>query len=156
MGVERHHLGSKERVSSDLDVIGFPSAAGRGIRHRLRAGGTLRALQGSAARGRAGNDSDRSLQRFCPVSSPAGLPSILAVGAVDEELNVANFSNRAVNPSGLVDFVAPGVGIHSAWVMPTRYRTLSGTSMATLTWPASSHSCGRSTLLPHPRRSRRY
>lgn len=79
----------------------------------------------------AGNDSDRSLQRFCPVSSPADCPSILAVGAVDEELNVANFSNRAVNPSGLVDFVAPGVGIHSAWVMPTRYRTLSGTSMAT-------------------------
>lgn len=79
----------------------------------------------------AGNDSDRSLQRFCPVSSPADCPSILAVGAIDEGLNVANFSNRAVNPSGLVDFVAPGVGIHSAWVMPTRYRTLSGTSMAT-------------------------
>ncbi len=79
----------------------------------------------------AGNDSDRSLQRLCPVSSPADCPSILAVGAIDEELNVANFSNRAVNPSGLVDFVAPGVGIHSAWVMPTRYRTLSGTSMAT-------------------------
>jgi subtilisin family serine protease len=55
----------------------------------------------------------------------------LAVGAIDEELNVANFSNRAVNPTGLVDFIAPGVGIHSAWVMPTRYRTLSGTSMAT-------------------------
>ncbi|MDI9606539.1 MAG: S8 family serine peptidase [Bacteroidota bacterium] len=79
----------------------------------------------------AGNDSDRSLQRFCPVSSPADCPSILAVGAIDEGLNVANFSNRAVNPSGLVDFVAPGVGIHSAWVMPSRYRTLSGTSMAT-------------------------
>lgn len=79
----------------------------------------------------AGNDSDRSLQRFCPVSSPADCPSILAIGAIDEELNVANFSNRAVNPSGLVDFVAPGVGIHSAWIMPTRYRTLSGTSMAT-------------------------
>ncbi|HHU26681.1 MAG TPA: S8 family serine peptidase [Bacteroidales bacterium] len=79
----------------------------------------------------AGNDSDRSLQRFCPVSSPADCPSILAVGAIDEELNVANFSNRAVNPTGLVDFIAPGVGIHSAWVMPTRYRTLSGTSMAT-------------------------
>ncbi len=79
----------------------------------------------------AGNDSDRSLQRLCPVSSPADCPSILAVGAIDEELNVANFSNCAVNPSGLVDFVAPGVGIHSAWVMPTRYRTLSGTSMAT-------------------------
>ncbi len=79
----------------------------------------------------AGNDSDRSLQRFCPVSSPADCPSILAVGGIDEGLNVANFSNRAVNPSGLVDFVAPGVGIHSAWVMPSRYRTLSGTSMAT-------------------------
>jgi subtilisin len=79
----------------------------------------------------AGNDSDRSQQRFYAVSSPADCPSILAVGAIDQELNVANFSNRALNPSGLVDFVAPGVGIHSTWIKPTRYRTLSGTSMAT-------------------------
>ncbi|HBF95243.1 MAG TPA: hypothetical protein DDZ69_06215, partial [Porphyromonadaceae bacterium] len=43
----------------------------------------------------------------------------------------ADFSNRALNESGLVDLAAPGVGIYSSWPMPARYRTLSGTSMAT-------------------------
>ena len=65
------------------------------------------------------------------MASPADCPSILAVGAIDSELQIGNFSNRAINPSGLVDIVAPGVDIHSSWPMPRRYRTLSGTSMAT-------------------------
>lgn len=79
----------------------------------------------------AGNDSRRSENQFSPVSSPADCPSILAVGAVDSTLQVADFSNRALNESGLVDMAAPGVGICSSWPMPARYRTLSGTSMAT-------------------------
>lgn len=79
----------------------------------------------------AGNNSRRSKNRFSPVASPADCPSILAVAAIDPELQVADFSNRAINPSGLVDIAAPGVDIYSSWPMPTRYRTLSGTSMAT-------------------------
>jgi subtilisin family serine protease len=79
----------------------------------------------------AGNDSRRSQNRYSPVSSPADCPSILAVGALDESLAVADFSNRAVNKGGEVDIAAPGVAIYSSWPMPTRYRTLSGTSMAT-------------------------
>lgn len=79
----------------------------------------------------AGNDSLRSKKRFSPVSSPADCPSVLAVGAIDKEMKVADFSNRAINPSGLVDFAAPGVGIYSSWLVPVNYRTLSGTSMAT-------------------------
>ena len=79
----------------------------------------------------AGNDSKRSENQFSPVSSPADCPSILAVGAVNSTLQVADFSNRALNESGLVDLAAPGVGIYSSWPMPARYRTLSGTSMAT-------------------------
>ena len=79
----------------------------------------------------AGNDSRRSENRFSPVSSPADCPSILAVGAVDSALQVADFSNRALNESGRVDLAAPGVDVYSSWPMPARYRTLSGTSMAT-------------------------
>lgn len=79
----------------------------------------------------AGNDSRRSTNLFSPVSSPADCPSILAVGAVDSALQVADFSNRAINQEGLVDLAAPGVAIYSSWPMPSRYRTLSGTSMAT-------------------------
>lgn len=79
----------------------------------------------------AGNQSNRSRDRYSPVASPADCPSILAVAALDENLTIANFSNREINPSGKVDIAGPGVDIHSAWPMPERYRTLSGTSMAT-------------------------
>lgn len=79
----------------------------------------------------AGNESRRSKNQFSPVGSPADCPSILAVGAVDSSLQVADFSNRALNKEGLVDLAAPGVAIYSSWPMPAGYRTLSGTSMAT-------------------------
>ena len=79
----------------------------------------------------AGNDSRRSKNQFSPVGSPADCPSILAVAAIDPSLQVADFSNRAVNPGGLVDIAAPGVGIYSSWPMPLRNRIISGTSMAT-------------------------
>ena len=80
----------------------------------------------------AGNDSDRRVGDIRPVSHPANCPSILAVAAVDVNLRVAYFSNRGVNPmGGQVDIAGPGVSVYSSWPMPTRYRTISGTSMAT-------------------------
>ncbi|WP_192579313.1 S8 family peptidase [Dyadobacter aurulentus] len=79
----------------------------------------------------AGNESRRSMNQFSPVGSPADCPSILAVAAVDSNLNVADFSNRGINPNGEVDIAGPGVDIYSSWPMPMRYRTISGTSMAT-------------------------
>lgn len=89
----------------------------------------------------AGNESQRSKNRFNPVASPADCPSILAVAAIDSELQIGDFSNRAINPGGLVDICAPGVSVYSSWPMPTRYRTISGTSMAT------PHVAGISALL---------
>jgi subtilisin len=80
----------------------------------------------------AGNDSDRRNGVIRPVSHPANCPSILAVAAVDVNLAVAPFSNRGINPmGGQVDIAGPGVNVYSTWPMPTRYRRLSGTSMAT-------------------------
>lgn len=79
----------------------------------------------------AGNDSRRSFKQYIPVSSPANCPSVLAVGALDSNLNVADFSNRSINPESQIDIAAPGVSIYSSWIMPTRNRTISGTSMAT-------------------------
>jgi subtilisin len=80
----------------------------------------------------AGNGSDRANGRFAPVGQPANSPSILAVGALDGALKVANFSCRS-NPvaGGKVDLIGPGVNVYSTWPMTTRYRTISGTSMAT-------------------------
>ena len=88
----------------------------------------------------AGNDSDRLSGIIAPVGSPANCPSILAVAALDANIlagnvgfNVANFSCGTVflHPSAKVDIAAPGVNVYSTWPMPTRYRAISGTSMAT-------------------------
>ncbi len=80
----------------------------------------------------AGNDSNRASGRIVPVARPANCPSIMAVAALDSQLRIANFSNRGINPEGgQVDIAAPGVGVYSSWLMPTQYRTISGTSMAT-------------------------
>jgi subtilisin family serine protease len=78
----------------------------------------------------AGNDSRRP-NRLSPVGHPANCPSIMAVAALDQRLDVAWFSCAGLNPQGgQVDIAAPGVDIHSAWP-GTLYHTISGTSMAT-------------------------
>ena len=80
----------------------------------------------------AGNDSRRAQGVVVPVSHPANCPSILSVGALDVQLQVADFSNRGIDQrGGQLDFAAPGVDVHSAWLMPRRHRRISGTSMAT-------------------------
>lgn len=79
----------------------------------------------------AGNDSNRPSSSE-PVSHPANCPSIMAVAALDSSSRVARFSNRGVNPlGGQIDIAAPGVDVYSSSPMPTRYRRLNGTSMAT-------------------------
>ncbi len=84
----------------------------------------------------AGNDSRRpSMPR--PVSSPANAESIMAVAAVDRQLNVASFSNGGINAGdgGKVDVAAPGVDVFSTYSENVSdgalYARLSGTSMAT-------------------------
>ncbi len=83
----------------------------------------------------AGNDSARP-QIPRPVSSPANADAIMAVGAVDEEMKVARFSNGGINASGggKVDLVAPGVHILSSYSKNAKdkliYKYLDGTSMS--------------------------
>ena len=80
----------------------------------------------------AGNSSEREKNEFGFVHRPANNRSILAVGAVDADLSVADFSVRgSKRQGGEIDLVAPGVDIFSAWTRPQNYRSISGTSMAT-------------------------
>lgn len=66
------------------------------------------------------------------VYSPANCPSILAVGAVDRRLDLANFSSIGINPNGgEVNLVGPGIEVHSSRPMTARYGKMQGTSMAT-------------------------
>jgi subtilisin family serine protease len=87
----------------------------------------LRALKaGTLIVAAAGNEREQG----GVVGHPANCPSIMAVAAVDSSLALAPFSCGS-GPVGKVDIAGPGVAVHSSWPMPTRYRTISGTSMAT-------------------------
>ncbi|WP_109830134.1 S8 family peptidase [Reichenbachiella versicolor] len=87
--------------------------------------------QGSLIIAASGNDSHRPFN-INPIGSPANVPSIMSVAAVDSNLKVARFSNRAINPGTMMEISGPGVGVYSSWITSTKpYNTISGTSMAT-------------------------
>ncbi|MGH8880962.1 MAG: S8 family serine peptidase [Stackebrandtia sp.] len=82
----------------------------------------------------AGNNANRPANQFGFVIAPANSLSIMAVGALDSKLGMANFSARSTVPGCNVDIVGPGVAVDSSWPMtinPKRYHIISGTSMAT-------------------------
>jgi len=58
--------------------------------------------------------------------APANSPTIMSVASLDPNLAPSSFSNF-----GKIEIAAPGRDIFSSWPRPTRYRTISGTSMAT-------------------------
>ncbi len=83
----------------------------------------------------AGNNANRPSDPGF-VGVPANSPSIVAVGAIDGALAIAPFSARSTTvDGGNVDIAAPGVDVYSSWPVfgsaPSRYNTISGTSMAT-------------------------
>ena len=90
----------------------------------------------------AGNNADRVNGEPGFVGAPANSPYIMAVGALNQQLDTAFFSARTLPGSGgQVDVAGPGFQVYSSWTMPTRYRTISGTSMAT------PHAAGVAALL---------
>jgi len=112
-------------VSMSLAALAPPSQAYEQVARRALNAGTLIVAAAS-------NDSRRSQGVFQPVGRPANSPSVLAVAAVDSQMRIADFSNRgAASGGGQVDIAGPGVGVYSCWPMPTRFRSISGTSMAT-------------------------
>ncbi|MGQ0779441.1 MAG: S8 family serine peptidase [Pseudonocardiales bacterium] len=78
----------------------------------------------------AGSESDRKRGHIASVGHPANCPSIMAIGAVDVQGRIANFSCGTMGAIGQIDLVAPGVDVHSSWPMPMRYSRTSGTSTA--------------------------
>lgn len=84
-----------------------------------------------------GNDSSRPFS-IRPTGAPANSPGAFAVGALDHNLHIANFSN-----GGKVEIAAPGVGVFSSLPRPRMYASWSGTSMAT------PHVAGIAALLAH-------
>jgi subtilisin len=58
--------------------------------------------------------------------APANSPTIMSVASLDKNLKPSSFSNF-----GKIEIAAPGRDVFSSWPRPTRYKTISGTSMAT-------------------------
>jgi subtilisin len=80
----------------------------------------------------AGNNARRSAGDPGFVGVPANSPSIMAVGAVDRALAIADFSAASSTVAGgQVDIAGPGVNVYSSWPLPGATNTISGTSMAT-------------------------
>ncbi|HVK56811.1 MAG TPA: S8 family serine peptidase [Burkholderiales bacterium] len=111
-------------LGAQVGMAPFSTAFERVARRALK--------QGTLIIAAAGNESRRPLRRLLPVNHPANCPSIMAVGALDERMQVAPFSNagRAL-PGGQVDIAGPGVDVYSSWIGPQLYNTIDGTSMAT-------------------------
>jgi len=111
-------------MSLGADVRAVSTAYETAGRRALAAGTLVIAAAGNNARRSAGNPGF--------VGVPANSPSIMAVGAVDPSLAVADFSAASSTvDGGQVDIAAPGVDVHSSWPRPQVTRTISGTSMAT-------------------------
>lgn len=127
--------------------LGAPTRRGQTFSRVFEAVAVRAQRAGSLIIAAAGNESDRPTV-INPVAHPANCPSIMAVAAIDSSGRVARFSNRGINPDGgQVDIAGPGVDVYSSWPMPTRYRRLNGTSMAT------PHAAGVAALYAqaHPR-----
>jgi len=78
----------------------------------------------------AGNSSQRP-DCISPVEHPANCPSVLAVGALNQNLAPASFSNgRLDTGKHVVDIMAPGTAMRSCAPRPTLYQVASGTSTA--------------------------
>ncbi len=123
-------------VANKCHVINM--SLGASVRTRSTAYETAgqRALgSGSLIIAAAGNNARRSEGNPGFVGRPANSWSIMAVGAVDSCLQIANFSARTSGVSGgEVDIAGPGVAIFSSWPLdkePGKYRSINGTSMAT-------------------------
>jgi subtilisin family serine protease len=122
-------------VSNECDIVSMSlgndaSGAGQPISQELEMAANAALLRGTLVVAGAGNNSNRADGLVSPVNHPASCPSIIAVGAVEHDLSVANYSTGAPNSGDpKVDIAAPGTARSAT--KGGGYETRSGTSIAT-------------------------
>ncbi len=112
-----------DAANSGADVISM-SLGGPGKTTRAQRDAIRYAFQKGAIVVVAAGNSNRDAKDF----TPASMPGVIVVGAVDQHLNKARFSNT--NTSLKMPIAAPGVDIMSS-IPGSSYQKFSGTSMAT-------------------------
>lgn len=112
-------------VANGCEVISMSLAARTGELASYTQAGNRALAAGSLLVAAAGNDSARP-GNIANTGSPANSPSVMSVAALDQNLDIAPFSN-----GGKVDIAGPGVDVFSSVPAPTLHGNKSGTSMAT-------------------------
>lgn len=112
-----------DAANGGADVISM-SLGGPGRPSKAQADAIKYAFKKGAIVIVAAGNSNRDAKNF----SPASIPGVICVSAVDQNLNKASFSNT--NTSLKMPIAAPGVDIMSS-IPGSKYQKFSGTSMAT-------------------------
>jgi subtilisin family serine protease len=106
-------------IANRCEVISMSLGSPSPVQAAYTAAGSAALARGCLIVAAAGNSGG-------PTGSPANSPTILAVASLDPNLAPSNFSSR-----GKIEISGPGRDVFSSWPRPLRYRTISGTSMAT-------------------------
>ena len=106
-------------VANRCPVISMSLGAQIGVQPAYTAAGQSALNNGCLIIAAAGNAGGAT-------GAPANSPTIMSVASLDQNLSPSSFSNF-----GKIEIAAPGRDVFSSWPRPVRYKTISGTSMAT-------------------------
>ena len=105
-------------IANRCQVISMSLGSQTGVQPSYTAAGQSALNNGCLIIAAAGNASSST-------GAPANSPTIMSVASLDPNLTPSSFSNF-----GKIEIAAPGRDVFSSWPRPTKYRTISGTSMA--------------------------
>lgn len=105
-------------IANRCEVISMSLGSQSPVQAAYTAAGQAALSAGCLIIAAAGNASSQT-------GAPANSPTIMSVASLDPNLMPSSFSNF-----GKIEIAAPGRDVFSSWPRPTRYRTISGTSMA--------------------------
>jgi subtilisin family serine protease len=106
-------------IANRCTVISMSLGSQSGVQPSYTAAGRSALNNGCLIVAAAGNAASNT-------GAPANSPTIMSVASLDQNLSPSSFSNF-----GKIEIAAPGRDVFSSWPRPTRYKIISGTSMAT-------------------------
>jgi len=112
-------------LANSCEIVSMSLSAPVGVQASYTKAGTKALAVGTLLIAAAGNDSNRP-GTIANTGAPANSPTIMAVAAVDQNLDMYVRSN-----GGKIEITGPGVNVYSSVPAPALHGTKTGTSMAT-------------------------